>query len=172
MTDEFPLQRASNADNISIWWHHHGTGTHYSFWPINLVKHYTILWYHALYGNCFFPDMDNHSPFSSRSFWAPTISSMYFSYTKIDFALPELVCQGKLTISWIENIHSLSNEIATFYWMVQKCCCVVSCKSYRKCYFCFVYSLNIKFLSRKIDKCEPQPNPKRVRNQRDVLHCV
>ena len=23
MTDEFPAQRASNAENISIWWRHH-----------------------------------------------------------------------------------------------------------------------------------------------------
>ena len=24
VTGEFPTQRASNADNVSIWWHHHG----------------------------------------------------------------------------------------------------------------------------------------------------
>ena len=25
-TDEFPAQRASNAENVSIWWRHHGAG--------------------------------------------------------------------------------------------------------------------------------------------------
>ena len=24
VTGEFPVQRDSNAENISIWWHHHG----------------------------------------------------------------------------------------------------------------------------------------------------
>ena len=27
MTGEFPAQRASNAENISIWWRHHGIGS-------------------------------------------------------------------------------------------------------------------------------------------------
>ena len=26
MTEEFPAQRASNAENASIWWRHHGGG--------------------------------------------------------------------------------------------------------------------------------------------------
>ena len=28
VTGEFPSQRASNAENVSIWWRHHGTGVH------------------------------------------------------------------------------------------------------------------------------------------------
>ena len=27
VTGEFPAQRASNAENVSIWWRHHGDGT-------------------------------------------------------------------------------------------------------------------------------------------------
>ena len=27
-TDEFPAQMASNAENVSIWWRHHGTSLH------------------------------------------------------------------------------------------------------------------------------------------------
>ena len=27
VTSEFPAQRASNAENVSIWWHHHGMKT-------------------------------------------------------------------------------------------------------------------------------------------------
>ena len=30
VTSEFPTQRASNAENVSIWWRHHV----YSDWPI------------------------------------------------------------------------------------------------------------------------------------------
>ena len=28
VTDGFPSERASNAENVSIWWHHHGTRHH------------------------------------------------------------------------------------------------------------------------------------------------
>ena len=31
VTDEFPAQRASNAEDVSIWWHHHATGGQRTF---------------------------------------------------------------------------------------------------------------------------------------------
>ena len=31
-TGEFPAQSASNAENVSIWWRHHGSTMHY--WPL------------------------------------------------------------------------------------------------------------------------------------------
>ena len=30
VTGEFPAQRASNVENISIWWRHHDIGPHYN----------------------------------------------------------------------------------------------------------------------------------------------
>ena len=32
VTDEFPAQMASNAENVSIWWHHHGKMLHGINW--------------------------------------------------------------------------------------------------------------------------------------------
>ena len=32
MTDEFPTQKASNAENDSIWWRHHKKGFWYASW--------------------------------------------------------------------------------------------------------------------------------------------
>ena len=32
MAGEFPAQRASNAENVSIWWRHHGEAYHIEAW--------------------------------------------------------------------------------------------------------------------------------------------
>ena len=32
-TGEFPAQRASNVETVSIWWHHHGKSTSQTPWP-------------------------------------------------------------------------------------------------------------------------------------------
>ena len=40
VTGEFPAQRASNAENVSIWWRHYGTPffiTRGQFWPSGIV---------------------------------------------------------------------------------------------------------------------------------------
>ena len=34
-TGEFPAQMASYAENVSIWWRHHGTFMKLFFWPLN-----------------------------------------------------------------------------------------------------------------------------------------
>ena len=34
-TDEFPAQMASNAENIFIWWRHHGIWISYIYWVLN-----------------------------------------------------------------------------------------------------------------------------------------
>ena len=47
-TGEFPAQRASNAENVSIWWRHH---EHFKFLGIN----YKLLWGHYIFSysiNC------------------------------------------------------------------------------------------------------------------------
>ena len=35
VTGEFPAQRASNAENVSIWWRHHGIGKYLWIYPEN-----------------------------------------------------------------------------------------------------------------------------------------
>ena len=37
MTGEFPAQRVSNAENVSIWWRYHGFGTHGSLKAADMV---------------------------------------------------------------------------------------------------------------------------------------
>ena len=32
VTGEFPAQRASNAENISVWWRHQGTSCYFAYW--------------------------------------------------------------------------------------------------------------------------------------------
>ena len=43
VTGEFPTQRASNADNVSIWWHHHVSSylipTNSQLWHLPVLKH-------------------------------------------------------------------------------------------------------------------------------------
>ena len=38
-TGEFPAQRASNAENVSIWWRHHGLFVTYIIWVSNQQDH-------------------------------------------------------------------------------------------------------------------------------------
>ena len=42
-TGEFPSQNVSNAENVSIWWRHHGSGPWATTWRSNL--HWTANWY-------------------------------------------------------------------------------------------------------------------------------
>ena len=64
-TGEFPAQRANYAENVSIWWRHHGTGTiwSYAIWSqrqhrINLIQFvlfytcHTILTIHTVLLHC------------------------------------------------------------------------------------------------------------------------
>ena len=43
VTGEFPALRASNKENVSIWWRHHGKTNHRKF-PRILVSHCPQLW--------------------------------------------------------------------------------------------------------------------------------
>ena len=66
VTGEFPAQRASNAENVSIWWRHHGVGSksawqhqaitctnvHYRNSVWFTLKQFTIL--HNEFANCTF----------------------------------------------------------------------------------------------------------------------
>ena len=47
VTGEFPTQRASNAENVSIWWRHH---EHIDQWPtlINVVMHHWVMLFRAV----------------------------------------------------------------------------------------------------------------------------
>ena len=47
-TGEFPLRRASNAKNVSIWWRHHVHA--YNYCECNSMN--TKLWYHFLFFYC------------------------------------------------------------------------------------------------------------------------
>ena len=38
VTGEFPAQRASNAENVSIWWRHHGTMASYHFTVVVVLQ--------------------------------------------------------------------------------------------------------------------------------------
>ena len=40
VTSEFPAQRTSNAENVSIWWRHH---VYFAVWEIDLLHHADIL---------------------------------------------------------------------------------------------------------------------------------
>ena len=42
VTGEFPAQRASNAENVSIWWRHHGV-----IQMQEIIKVWNIIWYGA-----------------------------------------------------------------------------------------------------------------------------
>ena len=39
VTDEFPAQMASNAENVSIWWRHHGIGYMIKTYRVTLMDH-------------------------------------------------------------------------------------------------------------------------------------
>ena len=47
VTSEFPTQRASNIENVSIWWHHHDMHTHTEYIPSNIswsILYCVLLW--------------------------------------------------------------------------------------------------------------------------------
>ena len=39
VTGEFPTQRASNTENVSIWWHYHAKNKGYAMWTIHSLFH-------------------------------------------------------------------------------------------------------------------------------------
>ena len=43
VTSEFPAQRSSNAENVSIWWHHHGLN-HFKYGNQSIVLCHTKNW--------------------------------------------------------------------------------------------------------------------------------
>ena len=48
VTREFPSQRVSNAENVSIWWRHHVSGRLYDCWSLGkkqIPKHKNIIFY-------------------------------------------------------------------------------------------------------------------------------
>ena len=52
VTGEFPAQRASNAENVSIWWRHHWCVLYYSGYLNNSYRNGVIYCYmHSLYPN-------------------------------------------------------------------------------------------------------------------------
>ena len=47
VTGEFPAQRASNAENFSIWWRHHGMSTNETVSSMQMVIGDILAWYAA-----------------------------------------------------------------------------------------------------------------------------
>ena len=44
VTDEFPAQRASNAETLSIWWRHHAATVHAMFWRFLEINNHWMLY--------------------------------------------------------------------------------------------------------------------------------
>ena len=63
VTVEFPAQRASNGENISIWWRHHATVLRMEIVPlVSNFKYYNVYW------NQITADLWWHLPMYARSF--------------------------------------------------------------------------------------------------------
>ena len=64
VTSEFPAQKASNAENVSIWWRHHGKSSkmgqtiHFDYVQISM-KHFTVILLVA----------DKKQPYNTRNTW-------------------------------------------------------------------------------------------------------
>ena len=79
VTDEFPTQRASNAENVSIWWRHHGGC------KLTSINAYTILTNDILVCTVhLFGDTETSSPFGD------TAVNSFFSTSNLPTRWPVL----------------------------------------------------------------------------------
>ena len=95
-TGEFPAQMASNAENVSIWWHHHV--------ECNLQVSTIHRWlnkYGVPQGSSW-----NHFPFSARRIIITCAKMMYkccLQMTRPCFLRPPLLTWFYFTLTWISN---------------------------------------------------------------------
>ena len=86
---EFPAQRASNAENVSIWWRHHGAWGGISF--LNYLIHiYLILLNERsiLLRQIFYASVNLHNKhFSSKSLFTHVYPPMSFHVRSVDLML-------------------------------------------------------------------------------------
>ena len=94
VTGEFPAQRASNAENVSIWWRHHE-------WPPGNIPHHYQLNY-----------MSHQCTFSVKSVIFCKVVRYCFFYAIDNYAIMQVpqICAIYL--------HAISSDINPFIWNV------------------------------------------------------
>ena len=114
-TGEFPAQRASNAENVSIWWRHHGIFVTYHIWVSNQQDHSLV----NLKQN--FNDKDYELYLLERRNYKTSIFK--FNETSVTWgpAIPLPVVQGHLTHWGWDKMAVISQTIFQTHFLEWKC---------------------------------------------------
>ena len=79
-TGEFPAQMASNAENVSIWWHHHGLPISLSLWVCRRHSYLIIsMW------------ISHISEITHDGLWWPHIGDLQLSGVRLSCHVPMII---------------------------------------------------------------------------------